>query len=155
MLNRRRTLHLLAATALLPAATARAQALPAMRVHKDPYCGCCNDWIDHVHAAGFTVEAIDTPDMTAVKTRLGVPQTLASCHTALIDGYVIEGHVPAATIHQLLTTRPAATGLAVPGMPIGSPGMEVPGQPAETYDVILFAPTGTRTIARYQGTRPL
>jgi hypothetical protein len=80
-----------------------------MQVYKDPYCGCCNDWIDHVRKAGFTVEATNTADMTAVKTRLGVPMSLASCHTALIDGYVIEGHVPAATIHQLLATRPAAT----------------------------------------------
>ena len=155
MLNRRSALHLLAATALLPAMGARAQALPAMRVHKDPYCGCCNDWIDHVSAAGFTVEAVDTPDMTAVKARLGVPATLASCHTAEVDGYVIEGHVPAAAIHQLLADRPDATGLSVPGMPVGSPGMEIPGHPDETYDVILFGPTGTRTIARYRGTRPL
>ncbi len=155
MLHRRHALHLLAATALLPAATARAQALPAMRVHKDPYCGCCGSWIDHIRAAGFSVEAIDEPDMATVKERLGVPADLASCHTALIDGYVIEGHVPAASIHQLLTVRPAATGLAVPGMPIGSPGMEVPGVPDETYDVLLFAPNGTRTIARYQGATPL
>jgi hypothetical protein len=155
MLHRRRALYLLAATALLPAAGARTQALPAMRVLKDPYCGCCGSWIDHIRAAGFTVEAIDEPDMAAVKARLGVPADLASCHTALIEGYVVEGHVPASAIHQLLAVRPDATGLSVPGMPIGSPGMEVPGLPDEIYDVLLFAPNGTRTIARYQGTTRL
>lgn len=132
-----------------------AQARPSMVIHKDPNCGCCTAWDRHVRLAGFDTRVIETADMDAVKTRLKVPPRLASCHTAAIDGYVIEGHVPAAMILRLLAERPAATGLVVAGMPIGSPGMAVPGEPAETYDVVLFGPQGERVYARYSGAQEL
>ena len=93
--------------------------------------------------------------MAPIKSRLAVPTALSSCHTAEVDGYVIEGHVPASAVRRLLAERPSATGLAVPGMPVGSPGMEVPGSPDETYDVILFGPTGQKIYARYKGMREL
>lgn len=106
-------------------------------VYKHPTCGCCNKWITHLEQAGFKVVAHDEPQMSLVKTRLGVPAEMASCHTAEVNGYVIEGHVPAEDIRKLLATRPKAKGLAVPGMPIGSPGMEV-GEQRDAYDVLLL-----------------
>jgi hypothetical protein len=105
--------------------------------------------VDHLRKHGFTVDARDVTDLQAVKRKHGVPAGLASCHTALVDGYVVEGHVPADVIDQLLRERPKAIGLAVPGMPIGSPGMESPGQKAERYDILAFdARGGTRVYAR-------
>jgi hypothetical protein len=130
-----------------------AQSLPKMTVAKDPSCGCCGAWIDHVRAAGFPVEVLETPEVNRLKVRLGVPQALASCHTAEVGGYVIEGHVPADAIKRLLAEKPQAKGLAVPGMPVGSPGMEVAGMAPDRYDVVLFGPTGQRTFARYEGSR--
>jgi hypothetical protein len=124
-------------------------------VSKDPNCGCCALWIEHVRAAGFGVEVVDTGDLAAVKQRLGIPAELAACHTAEIGGYAIEGHVPAVAIRRLLDERPSAKGLAVPGMPIGSPGMEVAGAPDEVYDVILFAAGRRQRFARFQGAREL
>ena len=114
-------------------------------VYKSPTCGCCNAWISHLRANDFTVDAIDIPDTTPVAARHGVPDALRSCHTAEIDGYAIEGHVPAADIRRLLDERPEAAGLAVPGMPLGSPGMEMGGQ-RENYDVILFTRSGGSEI---------
>ncbi|RDI57162.1 hypothetical protein DES45_10779 [Microvirga subterranea] len=99
-----------------------AQSLPKMTVTKDPSCGCCGAWVDHVRKAGFPVEVIESAEVNRLKVRLGVPQALASCHTAEIGGYVVEGHVPADAIKRLLAERPQAKGLAVPGMPVGSPG---------------------------------
>lgn len=107
-------------------------------VYKSPTCSCCSKWIEHLQQAGFRVEAHNESEMSQVKTRLGVPEELASCHTALINGYVIEGHVPADDIKQLLAKHPKARGLAVPGMPIGSPGMEM-GTRVDAYDVLLMA----------------
>jgi hypothetical protein len=107
-----------------------------------------------MRSAGFPVEVIETHEINRVKVRLGVPQALASCHTAEVDGYVLEGHVPAAQVKRLLTERPQAMGLAVPGMPMGSPGMEMDGM-ADTYEVVLFGPAGRRTFARYEGGRLL
>ncbi len=101
---------------------AKAPAIP-IDVWKDPNCGCCNDWIAHLHANGFIANPIDRGN-NAARIRLGMPQKFASCHTALVQGYVIEGHVPAADIVRLLKERPQALGLAVPGMPLGSPGMD-------------------------------
>jgi hypothetical protein len=129
-------------------------ALPKMIVSKDPGCGCCGEWIAYLRAAGFSVEAIDSKDVDSLKARLGVPSDLASCHTAEIGGYVIEGHVPHMAIRRLLSERPKATGLAVPGMPPSSPGMDVPGA-RDIYDVILFGPFGRRRYARFQGRREL
>jgi hypothetical protein len=124
-------------------ATAAAEndgALPVVHVFKTPTCGCCADWVDHIEAAGFTTEVTDLPDLTAVRQRAGVPNGLASCHTALVGDYVIEGHVPASTMKRLLQERPEAAGISVPGMPMGSPGMEGPWKDA--YDVILFTRDG-------------
>lgn len=115
-------------------------------VYKSPTCGCCSDWIAHLEEAGFTVEAVDREDMAAIKAQHQVPARLQSCHTALVDGYVIEGHVPAKEIHRLLTERPPITGLAVPGMPIGSPGMEIDGFAPEPYDVLAFTTGQSDTV---------
>ena len=144
----------LAATLLLGLALALgAQARDTDRtiqVYKTPTCGCCVKWIDHLREAGFTVESKNLPDLSALKVANGVPRRLASCHTATIEGYVIEGHVPAKDIERLLRERPKVAGLAVPGMPLGSPGMEHP-DPArhEPYDVLSFGPEGTRRFASH------
>lgn len=140
---------------LLPWGGASAQAPPKMTVSKDPLCGCCTAWIERLRASGFMVEVIETSEMNRVKARLGVPQDLASCHTAELAGYVIEGHVPVDPIKRLLIEKPAARGLAVPGMPVGSLGMEVPGVPPDTYDVVLFGDGKRTTFARYQGARAI
>jgi hypothetical protein len=128
-----------------------AQGSPKIVVTKDPTCSCCAGWVDHLRGSGFAAEVIENPEINRVKVRLGVPQDLASCHTAEIDGYVVEGHVPAQAIRRLLAERPQARGLAVPGMPVGSPGMEVAGTEPETYEVILFGPSGQRPFARFRG----
>jgi hypothetical protein len=125
-----------------------------MVVSKDPSCGCCGDWIAYLRANGFSVTVNETNDVDRIKARLGVPRDLASCHTAEIAGYVIEGHVPASAIRRLLAEKPKATGIAVPGMPPSSPGMDVPGA-RDIYDVILFGPSGRRRYARFQGRREL
>jgi hypothetical protein len=126
-----------------------------MVVTRDPSCGCCSAWVEHIRSADFQVEVIESNDLAALKLRLGIPGHLAACHTAEIEGYVLEGHVPAPAIKRLLIERPAATGLAVPGMPVGSPGMEVSGAPDERYDVILFGLPGQRVYARFQGAQAL
>ena len=125
------------------------QAQPVVTVYKSETCGCCNDWVDHLKEAGFEVTAMNRDDMNSVKSQLGVPVQLASCHTAVVGKYVVEGHVPAASIRRLLDEDANIRGLAVPGMPTGSPGMEVPGQPAERYDVIAFSTEGTAVFDRY------
>jgi hypothetical protein len=111
--------------------------------------------VDHIRSAGFTVKVMESSEMNRMKARLGVPQDLASCHTAEIGGYIIEGHVPADSIKRLLVEKPKAKGLAVPGMPVGSPGMEVAGMEAETFEVMLFGPTEQRPFARYKGGMPV
>ena len=145
----RRTVALLLAGLFVPAPLRAAPA--AIHVNKDPNCGCCEGWVAHVRQEGFTATVTDTPRLNAVKARLGIPQDLWSCHTAEIDGYVIEGHVPAAAIRRLLTERPQASGLAVPGMPVGSPGMEVEGQPPDEYSVVLYGASGRRDYMRFRG----
>ena len=121
---------------------------PTITVYKDPNCGCCKNWIEHLIKHGYRVEAKDTPDMAQIKNTLGVPSGLTSCHTAVVEGYLIEGHVPAADIDRLLATKPKVKGLAVPGMPMGSPGME--GAMKQQYQVIAFDRTGkTRIVASY------
>jgi hypothetical protein len=154
-ISRRALLAGLAVSALSVSArsTLAAQTLPRMVVTKDPTCGCCTAWVEHVRAAGFDVAVVESSDLSRLKIRLGVPQTLASCHTAEIGGYVIEGHVPPAVIKRLLAEKPDAKGLAVPGMPVGSPGMEVEGMEPDTFEVVLFGPSGQRTYARYTGGR--
>lgn len=119
-------------------------------VYKSPSCGCCAAWVDHMVDAGFEVEVHDTDDMNTVKAEHGVTRNVSSCHTALIDGYVLEGHVPAEDVTRLLAERPAVLGLAVPGMPIGSPGMEQ-GDPAnyDDYDVVTFDGQGRTEVFRH------
>ncbi|MGE0563539.1 MAG: DUF411 domain-containing protein [Pseudolabrys sp.] len=140
---------LLAAAVSLAAPRMAFAAAPSITVHKDPNCGCCGGWVEHLRASGFTAQVIETAEVNRVKARLGVPGDLAACHTAEIGGYVIEGHVPADAITKLLAARPNVRGLAVPGMPAGSPGM---GGDPETYDVIAFEVGGkTRVFGRYRG----
>ncbi|WP_374679069.1 DUF411 domain-containing protein [Bosea sp. 47.2.35] len=128
-----------------------AEALPKMTVTRDPNCGCCGAWVTHVKAAGFPVEVIEIDDVAPLKTKLGVPDALASCHTAQVGGYVVEGHVPAEAIKRLLAERPKAIGLAVAGMPVGSPGMEVRGQAPDIYEVTIFSTGRQNVFARYRG----
>lgn len=113
-------------------------------VYKSPTCGCCQAWIEHLEENGFSVETHDTHDMTSVKNQLGVPQRLRSCHTAIAGNYLIEGHVPADLISRALTEKPMVKGLAVPGMPMGSPGMEGPRK--DDYSIISFTEHGELSI---------
>ena len=138
------------AAALALGRGALAEGRPTVAVTKDPSCGCCEKWVSHLREAGFAVTVTEGP-VNPVKARLGVPRDLASCHTAQIGGYVVEGHVPAGAIKRLLAEKPKGTGLAVPGMPVGSPGMEVEGMEPDTYEVTLFGPEGRNTFARYRG----
>ena len=112
----------------------------AIKVYKTPSCGCCKGWVQHLRDNGFQVETMDMPDLSAVKQKYGVKPALQACHTATVNGYVIEGHVPADVILKLLKEHPAVTGVAVPGMPSGSPGME--GGPKEHFDVLSFDRAG-------------
>lgn len=120
-------------------------AWPVMTVYKTPSCGCCVAWIEHVEAAGIPVEVVDVVDMGPVKQQLGVPYGKGSCHTASIDGYFIEGHVPIGDVRRLLEERPRARGLTVPGMPLGSPGMEMPDGRSDAFTVELVAEDGSTT----------
>jgi hypothetical protein len=144
----RRGILLGSAACLLPSA-ALAAAEPLVTVHRDPNCGCCSGWVQHLQKAGFPTKVLDTTNLDAVKTRLDVPDDLAACHTAEVSDYVIEGHVPAIALKRLLAEKPDATGLAVPGMPVGSPGME--GGAPERYEVVLFGPSGRRSYMRFLG----
>jgi hypothetical protein len=148
---RRRHLADLAAAACLPgwalAQSAPSKAGPLVQVWKDPNCGCCKDWMVYLEKNGFRTQTFDTGN-TAMRQRLGMPQKLGSCHTALVDGYVIEGHVPAREIQRLLKEKPQALGLSVPRMPLGSPGMDGPeyGGRKDPYDVLLVAKDGSATV---------
>ena len=117
-----------------------------MVVHKTPSCGCCRNWVEMMQTAGFTVEVHDTDNVDPVKREHGLPGHLASCHTAIVDGYVVEGHVPAEVIARMLRERPQVAGIAVPGMPVGSPGMEVPGGRKDPYDIIAFTRDGQVSV---------
>lgn len=146
-----RTTTVLALVALAAAGTATAVATsgdgaqgPLITVYKSPTCGCCTAWVTHVKRAGFRVEVHDTINVQPVKDRWGVPTDLISCHTSRVDGYVIEGHVPADLIQRLLRERPAVVGIATPGMPMGSPGME--GGDPEPYDVVTFDKEGRTAL---------
>ncbi len=115
-------------------------------VYKNPSCGCCGDWVEHMRAAGFELDVRDVNDLQSIKNENGVSARLGSCHTALVDGYVVEGHVPADLVQKMLDEKPDIVGLSVPGMVVGSPGMEVPGQPAQPYDVIAFDANGNTAV---------
>lgn len=121
-----------------------------MVVYQDPGCGCCSMWVDHIRAAGIDVEIRKTSNISMIKRQYGVARELQSCHTGMIDGYIVEGHVPAEDVLRMLEERPEIKGLSVPGMPIGSPGMEQ-GDPAnyQSYDVVAFDGTGTMTRYRH------
>ncbi len=143
------TIALGLAASLTAAQTAWAEDDLSIKVYKSPTCGCCGDWIDHLEENGFEVDVTDTNNMNQVKMDAGLTPQLASCHTAFIDDYVIEGHVPAADIRRLVEEKPMAHGLSVPGMPVGSPGMEV-GDRKDNYQVLLFNEAGqTRVFADY------
>jgi hypothetical protein len=121
-------------------------SLPEVTVYKSPTCGCCAEWVAHLRRHGFRVKTEDVADVQPVKVRHGVPGGLQSCHTALVGGYVIEGHVPADLVERLFRQRPPVVGLAVPGMPVGSPGMEVPGARADRYQVVTFDRSGQTAV---------
>ena len=135
-----------AAAVSVVGATFAQKPAPTVEVYKSPTCGCCANWVKHLQQHGFTTRVTDSPDMATIKTQRGVPAAVQSCHTAVVDGYVLEGHVPAADVQRLLKERPAMTGLAVPGMPVGSPGMEMQGTPAQKYDVVLFDKQGQTKV---------
>ena len=150
MLNRRYVL-LASAAALAAGPSCMAQASPSIKIYKDASCGCCTAWVDHLKVEGFKTEVDEAQDMAAIKAKYGVPDDLTSCHTGFVAGYAIEGHVPAADIRRLLKEKPKALGIAVPGMPVNSPGMEVSGQPDKPYTVWLFAKDGTRSAFAKHG----
>lgn len=151
--HRRHILALLGATLVMSSLPIsrrlQAKPVPALKVYKSPSCGCCGAWVKHIEANGFEVEVFEMEDVAPVKAHYRVGPSLQSCHTAVIDGYVIEGHVPAADIQRLIRERPVARGLAVPGMPIGSPGMEQ-GNQKEPYDVVLFGDEGVQVFTEYR-----
>ncbi len=134
-----------------------AWAAPGTRVQvwRDPNCGCCGGWVAHLRGAGFRVEDTLVASVAPIRRRLGIPTDLLSCHAAEVEGFALEGHVPAMAVRRLLAERPAGVrGLAVPAMPLGSPGMEVPGQPDDTYEVIAFdGGEGRRPFMRFSGGR--
>lgn len=148
---------LLAAALLAPAVVLRAAAGAPTRVSvwRDPHCGCCAGWVAHLRAEGFAVEDEVVPSVGPVRRRLGTPPDLLSCHAGLVEGFALEGHVPAAAVLRLLAERPPGVrGLAVPAMPVGSPGMEVPGRPDDAYDVVAFGAAPHRAFMRFRGARP-
>lgn len=149
-LARRSALGLVAAALVVPRLSVSAEAA-AILVHKDPNCSCCAGWVRHLKDAGFAVTVEEAADLCAVRKRLGVPADLAACHTAEVDGYVLEGHVPAVAVRRLLEKQPTAIGLAVPGMPAGSPGME--GGIPQRYDVVLFAATSRQPFMHFVGAK--
>lgn len=121
-------------------------AAAGITVYKSPWCGCCGNWVGYLRGQGYSVAVEEREDMEPVKARFGVPERLQSCHTAVVDGYVIEGHVPAADIARFLEERPEARGLSVPGMTAGTPGM---GQGGDPYQVILFGDAGGTVYATH------
>lgn len=153
-MNRRQVLLTLCAVPVI--AYAQTDASPAsaqqqVTVYKTATCGCCKLWVDHLQKAGFKVQTHDLEDLSPVKERMGVPASLASCHTAEVGGYFIEGHVPAQDVKRLLRERPDARGLTVPGMPIGSPGMESPSGKVQPYEVLLIAKDGKPSVYARHG----
>jgi len=124
----------------------RSSAPTPITVYKSSTCECCAKWVEHLRVNGFAPTVHDEADMTATKDEMGVPKAVRSCHTALVDKYLIEGHVPATDIGRLLAERPKVAGLAVPGMPSTTPGMAAPGAPEGPYDVVAFTTAGGTTL---------
>ena len=146
--SRRNALLGLAAAGL--GGSAQAAGL-AVTVYKTPYCGCCTGWVTHMTRAGFRPTVVNVEDLAPIRAKYGVPFELSSCHTGLVGGYVVEGHVPPSDVLRLLKDRPKALGIVVPGMPLGSPGMETPRGDAEAYDTLLLLDRNgrTRVFARH------
>ena len=142
----RRTVLLVGLFGLLAACKPEAASSQAITVYKDPNCGCCTGWVSYLQKAGFETRVVETTDRTALQSRYGLPAEAVSCHTAIVGPYLVEGHVSAADIERLLKEKPDARGLAVPGMPIGSPGMESPDGAQEPYDVLLVKRDGTTSV---------
>lgn len=132
-----------AASASIPVLAAT--SLPQVEVYKNPDCGCCGAWVDHLKAAGFQVKVHETPDTSAIRKRHGIPDEFGSCHTGVVAGYALEGHVPAEDVKRLLAKKPAAAGLSVPGMPVGSPGMEM-GSRKDAFQVLLIDKAGRSSV---------
>lgn len=128
-------------------------ALPGVTVHKSESCGCCKIWVDRLREAGFPIEVRNEDNLNAVKQRVGIPYGMGSCHTAEVEGYFVEGHVPVEDIKRLLRERPDAKGLTVPGMPAGSPGMEVPSGQVQPYEVLLVAKDGSTSVWSRHGSK--
>jgi hypothetical protein len=146
-----RRLILLGAPSLLIGGCAPSPASAGdLTVFKNPSCGCCRGWVSQMASAGFSPKVVDTTDLAAVRARHHVPESLAACHTALMGTYVIEGHVPPEDVHRLLREKPAALGIAVAGMPMGSPGMEIPSGQQQIYRVMLFG-SGNPTVFATHG----
>lgn len=135
---------LIAAFLAMPAISYAEQILPKITVYKSPTCGCCKKWVKHLEENGFDVKAHNSQDMFTVKQQMGITRNIQSCHTAEIDGYFIEGHVPADDIKRLIKEKPKAAGLSVPGMPMGSPGME--GNRKDAYSVLLVSEDGKQQV---------
>ncbi len=145
-MRRRHFLSALAAGAVAVAKPGQAAtALPRVDVYKNPSCGCCGAWIDHLEATGFPVQVIEMDDTAVARRRYGLPERFGSCHTAVVAGYVVEGHVPAGDVKKLLAMKPLAIGIAVPGMPVGSPGMEM-GARKDPYQVLLVDRQGRERV---------
>ena len=145
----RRTMIGLVLAAVPAAACAKPIKAAELKIYKSPYCGCCGAWVNHIKASGIPTVVQEMEDVAPVAKKLGVPDAVRSCHTAVIDGYFVEGHVPAPDIRKLLRERPKARGIAVPGMPIGSPGMEK-GERRDPYDTLLVMRDGsTRAFVKH------
>lgn len=142
---------LLSAAFVLGGRRLRAEEATAVKVYKESTCGCCGIWARHMSKAGFSVTTVDVPDVDAIKAQFGIPARLQTCHTAEVGGYLVEGHVPASIVKRLLAEKPNARGIAVPGMPAGSPGME--NVVSELYEVILFSANGMSVYARCRGSQ--
>ncbi len=139
-------LLILSISFLLLSACEQSMAASEITVYKSATCDCCNGWIDHLKEAGFEVKAINSDDMIGIKEQYGVSNKLASCHTAIVDGYVLEGHVPADDVKRLLKGKPEIAGLTAPGMPMKSPGMQAKGLPPKNYDVLAFDQQGKTSV---------
>ena len=156
-MNRKKIATLAFGAALFGGASFLLNGLPTvarasdMTVYKSDSCGCCGGWVEHMRKAGYAIRVVPTDDLAPVKVRLGVPESLWSCHTAVVDGKLIEGHVPAAAVDAFLKAPGAARGIGVPGMPTGSPGMEAPGYAPERYDVMRFGAGPTARFMPFVG----
>jgi hypothetical protein len=152
-MKRRHFLQAILAAGLSVALNVHAKSPPpVIEVYKTATCGCCTAWVDHLRANGFTVNAHNVPSPADYREKFGIPQALGSCHTGRVAGYALEGHVPAREVKRLLAERPQARGLAVPGMPLGSPGMEVEGERSDAYDVMMVKADGSHTVySHYEG----